>query len=512
MTDSPLLPVARSSAALLFSQLTLSVVSLLNTVYLLRVLSREELAATALIDILIVLFGFTDLGLGTVAAQQAPSSLISTDRTRGLALIKTALIGQTIVMLLLAGGSLFIAPQLSSVFLKTPSYVWAAILAIPAAVLCNEFYLLLGIAQIAQDFYLTARWNLIGGVLRQTLPIVCLIAGGLPGFFVGTVVSFAIPVIGLLWSLRRLIFNSVRPAAFGPTLHYGIPFYLRTFLRFGFLRFDQAIVAIMLPPAVLASYTAARPLAKNIRILADVFQAPITVRMTSAQKDLPEAQATFFHKAVRYMALLNLPLALMLATASPWLMRLYAGPRYAADWPILAILTLTQAPYAFYIVYSSAVFALATPSVTLLLEGITGGANLLIGSALIALTGPYGVAFGQLISFSIGTAIAAWIVRPRAGFRFEIGSLRLILVPLLLGCTMIVAGQLFFPAWWSAGLCILAGGLVFVLLTSRQLSDQDWEQISKLIPTRLLPVMHYYQRFIHHAYKEDRRDEDRSKP
>jgi O-antigen/teichoic acid export membrane protein len=482
-------PIAKSSSALLISQLSLAMMNFVITAYLLRLFSKPEVAVTAVIDILTAIFSFSTLGLLTVATQKGPAALTSgNDQAFAFSLVKCALLYQTIVLIVFGSLTFIFAPQVSQLFLKTSDYTWAIKLLVPGVIASVLFTSLQGVAQIKDDFYMVALWGFIAGILRPLLSIPAYWWVGFNGYLVGVVISFFIPVIGMGWGLRLFFLNDTAPAPFWSTFRYGLPFYLRNFLRFGYLQFDQAIVAIMLSPVALASYSAAHRFRKHIVIVTDAFQAPIGIRMNALNQEEEEVQASFFRKSTRYTTLLIIPITLLVAVASPWLMRIFAGAKYAADWPLLTIMSLAQAGYALYVVYGNAVFARFRPWATLLIDGVNGGLNYLIAPLLVLVLAQYGVAFSQVLGFAAGILCASFLLHRLPGYRYDWKTVREMWLPMLLACVIVGLGELLYLKWWSVPIYISIAVLVFALLVSRHFSAEDWSQFRVLIPTPFLPA------------------------
>lgn len=481
-------PIAKSGSAVLLSQIGLLLFNLFFTVYFVRVLSKTEFAVITVLDILISIFGFSEMGLLSVASQQAPSKLQSNSRAQALALAKCAFRYRSLVILLFGAITVVFAPSMSQLLLKTPEYSWAVILLTLGAMGTTWYYTLQGIAKIYQDFYLLARWNLVSGILRQALALLAFLFFGLPGYLVGTVASIYITMFGMGWSLRKTIFNDIPAAPFWPTFRYGFPFYIRSFLRFGFLQYDQLLVATLLTPETLAVYSVVRKLTKFISLITDSFQAPITMRMSALRDEPDKVQSGFFNKVTRYTTFITLPLCTLIALTSPWIMQIYGGEKYANEWPVLVIMTIAQAAYAFYGVYSGAVFASLKPWAILLADGIVGVTNMLVAPMLILGLEKYGVAWGQLLGYIFGILCARAMLRRRSDFNFDWNGLRLIGIPLVLASSLIVVGQALLLQWWSVPVYLLIAGLIYILVTGRRFHQEDWDQIRILVPEPLAPI------------------------
>ncbi len=490
-------PIAKSGSALMISQVGLSVVSVITTIFLARALSKPEFAMLAVLEILVSIFQFSEMGFVGVAVQQAPSKLNKEGQENdGLALIKGAVVYRTIVLLLMGAFTFVFAPFFSQLFLKNTDQTWAIRTLIPAAVGTVWLYTLQSVAQIKNDFYLIARWNFISGVLRAVLSILALIIFGYPAFLAAISVSVLISVIGFAWPLKTFLFNKVAPVPFGKTFRYGFPLYIRSFFRFGFTQYDQLLVATLLTPFDLASYNIARRLAKMVALVIDSFQTPVTIRMASLRAEDDTLQAAFFRKATRYTTFLFISFSMFMAAASPWIMRVYGGPKYTENWPLLAILALTQGVYSLYVVFSSAVFARLMPWAIMLSDGITGGVNFLLAPILISALGKNGVAWGQLLGFSIGILIAQLLLRGSQGFRFDWNGLGKIILPLVTACGLIVMGQLVYFTIWIVPVYILLGAAIYGFWMGRRFSDEDWDLIRTMVPAAFTPGFRKIQRVL----------------
>ena len=224
-------------------------------------------------------------------------------------------------------------------------------------------------------------------------------------------------------------------------------------------------------------------------MVTESFQTPITMRMTALRTEPNSVQASFFTSSTRYLTMIIVPLAGLLAAASPWVMLVYGGEKYAAEWPLLVMLLLAQVTYTFYSVAGSAVFARLKPLASLLVDSVVGGTNFILAPLLVLVLGKYGVAWGQIVGFSAGILCARIILGWRSAFKYDGGVWRLTGLPLLLACSILVAGQALFSAWWIVPLYGIIAGGTFLHLTIRQLPEQDWQQVQALAPKFLLPAV-----------------------
>lgn len=504
MTQDRQIPIAKSGSALALSQMGLMLFNFIYTIYVVRFLSKPEYAVIAVLEIMFMIFSFSDMGLLEVASQQAPSALRRDgDETRALALMKCAFRYRTIALLLIGAIAVILAPYISSLLLKTTDYTWAIILLIPGAVARIVYETLLGIGRISDNYYPIAQWDFIGGILRIVLSILALLIFGFTGFLVGIVASIFIQVIGLGWRLRKYLFNDVKAAPFWPTFRYGIPFYTRSFFRFGYLQYDLLVVGAFLNPAALAGYSVARRFTKFIFLITESFQSPITYRLAELRNEPDRMQGSFFIKATRYITFIVVPLSILIVVLSPWLMQVLGGIKYKNDWPLLAIMALAQAAYAFYAVYAAAVFSRLKPKASLVLDGIVGGINFIAAPLLVIYWGKFGVAWGQILGFGIGITCALYLLRSLHVFKYDRSSLRLLVIPLSIAGSIIVIGQITYFQWWSVPVYAVIAGFAFILFMGRRLRDDDWEQIHLIVPSIFTSTISRVQKFFKNPQSEN---------
>ena len=77
MSQNKSTPIAKSGSAVALSQIGLMVFNFIYTIYIVRVLSKPEFAVIAVLEIMITVFSFSEMGLLEVAGQQATSDLLA---------------------------------------------------------------------------------------------------------------------------------------------------------------------------------------------------------------------------------------------------------------------------------------------------------------------------------------------------------------------------------------------------------------------------------------------------
>lgn len=483
--------VAVSGMALLKSQYGLAVFNIAVSALVLRLLSKVEFAVLAVLEILIALAMFSELGLASLFLQQAPAGLQAGGKRaeEALGLIKLAVYLRVAVLIFLGGIAIIMAPLLSQLFLKTPDYaphIQLLTAGALAAVLLDTLHL---VAQTAQKFTLSARWLLITGVLRQLLPLALFFSWGFWGYLSGLVGAIVTAAWGMGWSLREYIFNNARLAPTWEALRSGFPFYLRGFLRFGFMQFDQTLVGALLSPNILAVYSLSRRFTGYIFTATTSFQTPMMVRAAAFKDELAEARGIFARQVSRYVSLTMIPICVGMACASPWLIRAFGGLKYADGWPVLALLSMAQIGYALFGNVGLQVFALRPPWATLALDGVVGLVNYSFAPLLISILGVYGVAWGQMAGFAVGILVGVHLLRPFPEIRFDRTVARLLFFPLTLALLVMIGGQLVYFTMWMAPFYYLLAAFLFIWMVGRRLTEADWAQLQKVVPVRALTFL-----------------------
>lgn len=464
----------RSSLHLLGSQYGLALIGVASSMIMLRLLTQTQFAVVATLEILAAVTAFSDPGLNAVVLQKAPAGLLpGGNRAEALGLIRLALAIRLLFLGILAVAAELLAPQVARLILKDAAYTGAIRWLVLGAVFLAGWESLTIVAQAAQEFTTIARWNLLGGTARQVVALLLFFPFGFPGYLAGLVGALALVNLGMTWNLRRYLFGPVEMPPAGATLRYAFPFWLRRFFRFGFLQFDLAAVGAMLRPEWLAVYGVARRLAGYVGQVTESFQTPILVRVASLRGETVEARGEFAAKATRFIAILIVPLCIFVAAASPWLMRVFGGEKYAYGWPILAILAVAQALHALYSNQALFVFVVRAPWATLLLDGISGLLSFGAVPLLILSLGAYGVGLAQILGFLWGIVQARLLLRGHPEIPLDRRSLRSLLIPLLAASGVLVGGQLLYFRLWIVPIYGIASLLLFVYLVRGILAPEE---------------------------------------
>lgn len=475
--------VFSSGLKVLGAQAAVSLVSVGFTIFLARVLTKTEFATFAVYGILTASIDMlVNLGLETMVIQTAPSMLKGHHPEQGMAIMKTTLLSRCIMTVVLGCSVYILSGHISLWLLKTPEYAslirWMAF----GTIFSSVFQCLQLLGQAAQEFGGLSVQTVITNLFQRLLAISLYFAMGLEGYVIGLSLGPLVGIVGMLLVLRDYLFNGVRPAAWGPMVRYSFPYYLRGFGRYGFWQADQIVVGLLLTPEILAAYSIARQFANYLRIGIEAFLTPVMTKVAEMRESDKERLQRAFWKVSRYLSLGVMPVCLTVALISAWLLELYGGNKYRDAWPILVVLSLGQLAYYVSSLYGLYVYALGRPRDLLLLDVFGGVSNLLLSILIVSLIGEAGIAWAQLLAFSLMAIAAKKILSLSMEVHFDTRTFSTLTAPLLLAGGVMVLGLVFYSRLWAVPIYVIVAGAIFVVTLSLCLNDDDWAQIRGVIP------------------------------
>ena len=489
--------IAASGLALLSSNYTVAVFNIVFSMILLRLLTTTEFAVVVVLEILTALAAFSDFGLNTVFLQRSPSGLsIDGNRAEALGLIRLAVYFRFAVLCILGLIMSVLAEPLSNLLLKTPDYAPHVRLLVVGVVMSTMLESFKHVAQAAQDFRRVARWTFWMGVSYQIVGLALYAVFGFCGYLYGLVVVITAGALSLGWVMRAYWINDAPVAPLWANLKYGFPFFVRTIFRFGFMRLDQLLVGILLSPNTLAIYSVAKRLTSAISMITEAFNLPIFMRSASMRAASPSEQGRLYEKAIRYVPTLIVPVSVIMAAASPWLMYILGGEKYVAGWPILVLLCLAEVGYVLSGIPGMFVFTLCPPWATLVQDAVIGTINYLLAPLLILSMGVYGVAIGRIIGFAVGWWLSQRLLRSCTKLSVDWSTLRRLVLPLSLSVLVVTIGQQLYFTLWVVPLYMGAGTLLFVLALGLWLDAEDWQLISEVVPKRFVQGINWAHRLL----------------
>ncbi len=261
----------------------------------------------------------------------------------------------------------------------------------------NQLYILSPLFLSLERFGTDSFFDSFGVFLEQVAAVICYLLFGINFYFVGIMIGKGLNLLIISILLRKtLVFFTFRPSDFIKgidLLRSYIAFYIRQFFRLGMKQFDQLMIAVILPIEQLANYELARKGSNWLKHVIKAFGLPLTVKFSKSTD--PEERS----KYAKTYFLYTLPIPIILACLSPWIMELMGGEKYAESWYILAILYTSFALYTISNFQFSVIAMYAKNTESLWQDIIAGVVGLVSALILIIVFREYGMAWGQLLTY-----------------------------------------------------------------------------------------------------------------
>lgn len=379
-------------------------------------LAPASLGAVALMNLLLALSQYADLGMFLAASRE-----VSIDEGRGAPAPNTGWVWYGVVGKLV-GGTLFLIGCLTYAAWVRTSDVYSALAATAAGVAG----LAIGVAtaiqyalQAQRRFAQSAPIVLVFSVSNLVLSLVGVGILGLTGVFIAQVIS---AVAALLVALRM---EKVRPSALSGQsirrlLVLGIPLAMATFMGFGLENIDQVMILTFLDSRALGIYSLVLAAGSALYLVPMTVSSVVGPRLLRAYGEHPSVEAIFRYT---WYPVRVLGSVLPLAVLTGWLI---------APWAIVALLPQyveAIAPLRVYLVgmfflgmalgTSSALVALEKHAFTVGFMAVGVCVNVVLDIALLKLTdgGLTAVAFGSLVTYAIYSTLQLGFVRLQFGAR-----------------------------------------------------------------------------------------------
>jgi O-antigen/teichoic acid export membrane protein len=441
-----------------------------------RTIEKSDFAVFAVFSILTTVIEFsTALGLEATVLQLAPAKLVSENPNNGLGLMKTALLSRTA---LLGFASILLAiwaEPASRLFFHTTSRGHLIGLIAIGVFMSGLFSGLSLLAQAVQLFGPISLFNAFSRIAQNMFAVLFYFRLGLEGAVLGMSIGPLIGIFGLLWHLRKYLFNSAPFVSWKWMVRYSVPFYIRMFALYGFTESDRLLIGVLLPPAALAEYSIAAGLAAYLNLIGEAFLTPMLVKVAEWRETQRDRVQRSISKVYRYTWFIIFPLCAAVALSSRWLLFLYGGEQYERAWLILTVLALAQFIFTLRRVAAVYLFSLGEPRQTLKLDGISGLLAVFIGLFLGYWFAQIGIAVGQMFSAIISLILAVRLLRNYLVISFSAvyGGVRQLIVPALLGSIILTMGQIIYFSLWAQAVYLLFAAITFGLLLRRQIAPDD---------------------------------------
>lgn len=389
------------SGRILLGRASVSVISILFTIYYARSLSRTQFAFIVLYETAAALYmSLTELGMYSKVVREAPSLLREQKESFVMDhIIMPATVMRVVVALGVAivyGITAWIFEAELPADLRALNMVWIIVFACIGVFFEGLGTITEAIFAVKQRFGMNSFLGSAQTLAEQIFALLFFLQFGLTYYFVGVSIAQALMFILRIWFIRDVVvqfrLRAFRWDAAWSMLKEYFPFYVRRFFRLGFLQGEQIAVAFLLPLEQLANFNLAKRTAKFMKPYIEAFMNPFFVKLAKSRDInlVKEYSKTFLW--------FTIPVPVIMAVASPWIIQIY-GQKYAASWPIMAIFSLSWIFYALSTLQLGVVGIFGEPKESLIADVLAGIIGLSATIVLILTFGEYGLAWGQMISF-----------------------------------------------------------------------------------------------------------------
>lgn len=393
--------LTQKSLRILLGRGSVAVLSLGVTIFFAYEMPKVIFAFIALYDTVVSLSKVvTDLGLHFQVLRDAPSLYYSDRRNNAIddllipaSAARTVASGAvTLTVLLIVAG--FYEP----IQTQFPEFDLTFVIVIAACHLLIENLqgvltpLYIVIQRFGTNSFLESSILLAESILSLVLFLVLGIDYYFVGLLSGQLIIFAIR----LMMIRSLLFHrrwKVKDLTVGFRLmRQSYPFYLRKFFRMGMVQAEALLIAAMLPIQQVANYRLAKKSSSFLKNYIAAFIDPLIVKLSRSNEPKDRHRFAFTYYSF------TLPLPVALALASPWIMPLVGGHKYADSWPILAILFVSYVFAAISALQLAVMTTLGQAKDMLIRDAIAGMVGLVSTFFCILWWQESGIAWGQVLS------------------------------------------------------------------------------------------------------------------
>ena len=396
--------LVRKSFRILLGRGIVSFFTLLFTIYFAYELPKSIFALIALYDVVISLSKvISDVGLHYFVLREAPPLYYSDKKNQAIGKI----ILPSIIIRLVA--SIFVCLLYWLLIFSYGGYLYTefpdlninyiAFITVFHLLIENIQSILIPVFAVQQRFGTNSFLESSTILIENFLALSLYIMFGMNQYFLGLLIGqFIILVIRLfyikeIFRVKRDFLASWKDML--TIIRDYLPFYIRKFFRIGFIQGEQMIIAALLPLAQLANYNLAKKCSSFLKDYQSAFIDPLTIKLAKT------GNLGFRQQYIKTYLWFTLPLPLVLAVASPWIMPIVGGSKYADSWLILCILYLSY----IFLALSSLQLTILTifgKKTDALMRDATGGTIGLAVTLLLVYTfKEYGIAWGQMVSYMI---------------------------------------------------------------------------------------------------------------
>ncbi|MBI3447975.1 MAG: oligosaccharide flippase family protein [Acidobacteria bacterium] len=503
MTPGVRRAVAAGTVTLLSARLVVAGLAMIFIAVSTRLLSLREMAVFAVYSSLCVTQSMIcSLGLLTMCTRELPALMGQQDLDGASRLLRTSLLINASVSAVVAVILFAASRPISLLFLKDDAFV-PEIRIVAAGVFLWNIFEANQVLQVAlQRFRTYGRANVLCAIAQRGASLALFflmapsgrgLAGYLLGYAAGTLAGIAVTFA----SIRDLLARPSGRQSIGPLLRYSVPFYADGYLRYLYTQADQLLVGVFLSPEVFSLYFVAKRFIQYYQQMIASSIDPVLAKVAELRSRGGEAVSRSLRAASRYFILVFLPFSVASAALSGFYLQLAGGDRYRPATLVLALLSLSVAPYAAFNLVTGYVYVLGAPLDRLKHNLVAGLTQLAIMTSLLGagaaagappITAAAAIAVARVVSLLVGLAYAHRQLSRYLAPAYDVEAL----APTFAGSAVLAAAilvpRVFGAPIFSAPIGAAVGAGLFILIVRPAVRDDDLALLGDLLRGRFRPA------------------------
>jgi len=344
---------------ILRSKALISVIAILYTALLVRLLTSQQFAIVALFEILLLLTNtISSLGLEALLIKRLPA-LVEQRKNKTALKLGGVVMQQRVVL-----SSLFlliiyiISEPLLTKFAMSIGQFSIFILSIWSLTLVNSLTIYF---QATLQVKLISSIEIVYNFVSKIIILAMVYIYGFDGFLFGLSSSALFYFLILYKKSKLSVLEQFSLKRRKVLLHFSVPLYLSGLTRFFILQGDQLIIASFFSSHTIAVYALAKKIIGYLKVIIDSLSTPFILQLNqcSNQKEL---QGQYCTKGFQSYIYILLPLLIGLSINSELAINLMGGDKYNDDYQVLLFLAIANLLFIINTFLSNAIFSrLSTP-------------------------------------------------------------------------------------------------------------------------------------------------------
>lgn len=414
--------LAKSSASILASQVTIAIISLLFLAYFARIFTKQQMAMLAIVEMLTAwtqLLG--SMGLGTLAIKDV-ANLLAKGNDKGAKLLISNVVFYKIATFIIISLLFYIvSPLIANISFQSTEYIsiirFLVIISLVASIQMVFFEI-----QVATQRFPTNSAITAGTVLGQKIfSVLGFFIDGFYGFFIGFFIATLISAFITLYDIRKYLLFNILP--FTSMFKQSHGYMWLDLLRGTFNHIDQPVIAFLMGAETLAIYYIAKRIYDYALRLLTAVTVPIGVKFGEVMTEGKEILRNYYQQSFNIISTLFIPMGFFIMLVSEPVILLFVGNKYFSAVPIAAAFGFTLMCASVWAILREAALRLLLAKhliyqyISTLLFTLTGY------FILIPQFSSIGIPIATGVGYIGGIIPIIYLIRKHKGFRVSIKNL-----------------------------------------------------------------------------------------